>query len=83
MSIVQYLLRNKQVALIGGETGCPYRGTNRYNGGQTGILGEEQVALTGEKQAARIGGQTGCPFGGTNRMFLLEGTGCLYWGSIV
>ena len=52
------LLGDKQVALIGGQTGCPCWGTNR-------------LSLLGDKQVALIGGQTGCPYWGTNRLPLL------------
>ena len=63
---------DKQVAVIGGQTGCPYWGTTR-------------LPFLGDKQAALFGGQTGCPYWGTNNLSLLgdkqvaliwEQTGC-------
>ncbi len=52
------LQRDKQVVLIGGQTGCPYWGTNK-------------LPLLGDKQVDLIGGQTGCHYWGTNRLPLL------------
>ena len=49
------LLGDKQVVLIGGQTGCPYWGTNRLP-----LLGDKQIVLIGE--------QTGCPYWGTIRL---------------
>ena len=51
--------RDKQVALIGGQTGSPYWGTKR-------------LPLLGDKQVALIGGQTGSPYWGTNREPILR-----------
>ena len=71
LSNVYCVLRDKQVDLIGGQTGCPYWGTNRLPllgdkqvaliGGQTGFpyCGINRFPVLGEKQVARIGGQTG------------------------
>ncbi len=39
----------KQVALLGGQTGCLYWGTNRLP-----LLGDKQVALIGGQQVATI-----------------------------
>ncbi len=70
------MLRDKQVALIGEQTGCPFGGTNRMS-----ILGDKQFVLISgtnwlplldDKQDVLIGGQTGCPYWGTNRLPLLE-----------
>ena len=48
---------DKQVALNGGQIGCPYWG-------QTGCpyLGTNRLSLFGDKQVALIWGQTGCPY---------------------
>ena len=48
------------VALIGGQTGFPFRGTSRFP-----LLGDKQVFLIG-------GRQTGCPYWGTNWLPLLS-----------
>ena len=53
------ILKDKQVAHIGRQTGRPYWGTNR-------------LPLLGDKQVAHIEGQTGCPHWGTNRLPLLR-----------
>ena len=52
------LLGDKQIALIEGETGSPYRRTNR-------------LPLLGDKQVALIEGQTSGPYWGTSRFSLL------------
>ena len=66
LSNVCCVLRDKQVALIEGQTICPYWGTNR-------------LPLLKDKQSALIGGQTGCPYWGTNKLpFLRE---ILFYGT--
>ncbi len=74
----------EQVALIGGQTGCPYWGTNRLPfwadkqvaliGGQIGCPFEltNRLPLLGDKQVALLGWQTCCPYWGTNRLPLLR-----------
>ncbi len=58
------MLRDKQVALFGGQTECPYWGTNR-------------MPLLGDKQDALIRGQTACPYIWDKHIVLTEGqTGC-------
>ncbi len=78
VSDVCCVLKDKQVAFMGGKAGSPYWGTNR-------------LPLLGDKQVALIGGQTGCPYWGTNRLLLLGDkqdaliggqTGCPYRGTI-
>ena len=54
------LLGDKQIALIGRQTGSPYWGRNR-------------LPLLGDKQVTLIGGQTGYPYLGNRQLALIEG----------
>ena len=86
--LIKVLSGDKQVTLIGGQTGCPYWGTNRLP-----LLGDKQDALIGGQleqiahiggqttEVALIGGQTGCPNWGRNRLPLLGDNYCPYWGT--
>ena len=78
------LLRDKQVALIGEQTGCPYWRT-------TGCpyWGTNRMSLLGGKQVVLFEGQMGCLYWESDRMSLLGvkqvaligwQTGCPYWG---
>ena len=60
------LLGDKRVAIIGGQTGCPYWGTNGFPYWWTNSL-----PLLGDKLVALIGGQTDCHYWGINRLPLL------------
>ncbi len=82
---------DKQVHLIGGQTCCPYRGTNRLSlfgdkqvaliGGQTccPYWGINRLPLLGDKQVALIGGQTSRPYWGTNNLPYWETNKLPYW----
>ena len=54
-----------KTALIGGQTGCPYLGTNRLS-----LFGDKHVVLIWGQTGCPYWGQTGYPYLGTNRLSL-------------